>query len=611
MSKKSTKLIPAVAYLRKSTKGERADGRQKQEKSIAQQRTEITKLAAGRFQILDWFEDDGISGWKRGLKRPAFQQMLDGVKDLGAQAILCDHIDRFSRAKLREVRRDVDKLLEAGVRWIVTANRGEYDIGNDYEIGEELNFTFHVWNAHEESRQKGRRVALARRNAAMVGKRPGGRRPYGWISDGKDGLKHGDPQHVRTVLWIFDQYANKGQSPNWICEQLNQVKKIPAPKGKKWYVKTVKDLLAKSVYIGELAYGQKRNCQFYTIDAKGEVVELDQAIGLPGKVYRHAKAYQPMVDQATFKRAQRRLSENTTGRQRRKRVHALSGILYCEECGHPLYGTKTPSGIVYRCSANQMLGRGTCEQWMVREDRILPFLLKLLGEELTDIKELLAAPPAELVAPNKQRAERQKRLQRDRDNLASKIKIARDSLYETSDKQTRKEIDRDITAMRDELTRIDAELVTEPVGIGYNRADLEALTQWWEEFNTKAVSVPVNQKAYLKHGSMVAHLNQDPFKEEAAILVDPLAANEALRQLGTKVTLRWKTVDKGTKRCYKTPKGKRRYLPSRQHVFAGGRFQLGQQKGKLPSYLFDTSACPSTCSCWSRRSRGRSAASPC
>jgi hypothetical protein len=60
----NTKLVPAVAFLRKSTKGLRK-GQQKQEKSIAQQRTEIIKLGNGRFRIVGWSEDEGISGWKR------------------------------------------------------------------------------------------------------------------------------------------------------------------------------------------------------------------------------------------------------------------------------------------------------------------------------------------------------------------------------------------------------------------------------------------------------------------------------------------------------------------------------------------------------------------
>ena len=66
MSKGNSTLIPAVGFLRKSTKGER-DGKQRQEKSIDQQKEEVIKLAkAGGYQILRWYVDAGVSGWKPG-----------------------------------------------------------------------------------------------------------------------------------------------------------------------------------------------------------------------------------------------------------------------------------------------------------------------------------------------------------------------------------------------------------------------------------------------------------------------------------------------------------------------------------------------------------------
>ena len=165
-------LIPAVGYLGKSTKGERSDGKQKQEKSIAQQKAEIKKLAEDRYEIGGWLTDEGISGWKRGSERPDFQRMLDTVKDLGARAILCDNIDRFSLAAQDEVQEDATKLRKEGVRYIVTVSHGEYDLGDRYDIGHILKFVVAVWASCEFSRQLGRRVALARRNAATDGNAP-------------------------------------------------------------------------------------------------------------------------------------------------------------------------------------------------------------------------------------------------------------------------------------------------------------------------------------------------------------------------------------------------------------------------------------------------------
>ncbi len=226
------------------------------------------------------------------------------------------------KTKFRKTRLSFAK---EGVRYIVTVSHGEYDLGDRYDIGHILKFVVAVWASCEFSRQLGRRVALARRNAAMDGKRPGGRLPYGWQNDGQGGLKHGKPEHVRTVKFIFDQYANKGQSLNVIATQLNQVRKTPGPRGKQWYVATIKALLENPVYAGELRYGCQRSSAFFTTDADGEVIAVEKATA-PGKVWQFKGKYKPMVSRATWDRTQQH-SRNVRTKGARKRKHALAGIL--------------------------------------------------------------------------------------------------------------------------------------------------------------------------------------------------------------------------------------------------------------------------------------------
>ncbi len=101
-SKKQAKLIPAYGYLRKSRKGKGQNGREKQEKSIPQQKREITKLAKEYgYEITgtDWFIDEGVKGWIPTDDKPEFSRMLTATREQRiAKAVLCDDIDRFSRA---------------------------------------------------------------------------------------------------------------------------------------------------------------------------------------------------------------------------------------------------------------------------------------------------------------------------------------------------------------------------------------------------------------------------------------------------------------------------------------------------------------------------------
>jgi DNA invertase Pin-like site-specific DNA recombinase len=587
MPQKDAALDPAVAYLRKSTKGER-DGREKQEKSLAQQRAEIIKLARGRFRIVKWFEDEGISGWKRGAKRPDFQRMIAEASSLGAKAILCDNIDRFSRATYDDVHEDTRELRKAGVRWIVTASHGEYDLGHRNDIAEIIKFAAAVWAAHEFSRNLGRRIARARRDAAEDGKRTGGAAPYALVNDGTGGLKHGDPEHVRIVRWLFEEFVNHLRSLCWLAGDLN-ARKVPGPSGGPWYPKSIGILLRQRAYRGDFLFNRVHAGQFFGINGSGEVVESAELDGA-GKVFTSTSVYDAVIEPALFDAAQRRLDTLAKYRGRRKRAgYALTGVLFCDHCGSPMFGLRVKrragkrSPTVYRCNANSRRGRGACRQHQIREDAILPWLLRALGQEINDLKVLLSTPPEHLRAPHKERAQRREQTARARDELAAQIAKGEEAILDCADKRTRQALDKKVSAWRDELDRLDAELAAEPKVYDYSEAELAALSAWWDDFWGKAVSVPVPAAANL---ALAGGLCQDPNADESAILVDPRKVNEALLALGAEVRLRWEE-ETYTSMTYKQ-KAKdgtvrvRGGVERKRFVLARGRFRLGQREGELP-----------------------------
>jgi len=613
---KQKQLIPAVGYLRKSTKGEGADGKERQEKSIAQQKKEITVMGKGRFKIVAWYTDDGISGWKREAKRPDFQRMLQEAKDLGAQAVLCDHLDRFSRATVDEVQLDAHELRRAGVRWIVTASHGEYDLGKRHDIGEILKFVVAVWSANEYSRQLGRRVILARRNAALEGKRTGGEAPYGLALAGADGkpivkgssekcctLIWGDPKERKTVRWIFDQFVNHKRAMNWIAGELNR-KGVPGPRGGKWYRATIKEMLDRRAYRGDFSFNEQRSGQFYQIDDNREVVEAN------GTTQRKAKdkgvivtegRYKPLIDPATFDKAQKRLEVVGKNRRRRKRQgYPLTGILFCARCNKPLYGCKPNSHAVYRCSSNGNEGSDACGYYQVREADILPFVLRLLGEEIADLKTLITSPPDELAEPWKERTEQRDQLERQQAQLTAKIAKAEENLLFVEDARTRKSLDERVSKMRDELEQLGAELATDNTAHqGFTGAELDALDEWYAALYKAALRMPLSAKLP-ETGPLQDHCESNVAvvdntgreqilwnadgdvvdTEEQSLLVDGRLVNEALHTVGTKVQLRWKSEE------YETSGGKTR----RRHTLARGRFRLGQQNGKVPQHVLHGSA---------------------
>jgi len=166
-------------------------------------------LGKGHFEILRWYEDEGIFGWKREGRRPDFQRMLQDAKKLRVQAILCDNIDRFSRASVDEVQLDSNELRRYGVRWIVTASHDQYYLGKKHDIGEILRFVVAVCFACEYIRQLSRRITLAQRNGTEKGIRTGGAAPYRMADDGNVGLKFGDQKEIKIVRQIFNWFVNE------------------------------------------------------------------------------------------------------------------------------------------------------------------------------------------------------------------------------------------------------------------------------------------------------------------------------------------------------------------------------------------------------------------
>lgn len=157
-------LIPAVAYLRKSTAGVGSSGRERQENSLPAQRQEIERLAHfSGYKIVRWYVDPGISGWKRGAKRRGFAEMLaDAQKLRDFAAILCDHVDRFSRAGMDEVQADAFALKQAGVEYIVTVTQGVYDLrSHGSDLGNLVTFIAAAYGSNQFSRTHARRRTLS------------------------------------------------------------------------------------------------------------------------------------------------------------------------------------------------------------------------------------------------------------------------------------------------------------------------------------------------------------------------------------------------------------------------------------------------------------------
>lgn len=572
------KLTPAVAYVRKSTAGEKPDGSERQERSIPAQRAEIKRQAKSNgYKIIRWFEDAGVSGWKRGEKRPGFHRLLESArKDADFEAVLCDDLDRFSRAKVPEVFSDLHDLASAGVKTIATNSRGEYELSG-HDIGAILTLAVDIFDGYQYSRKLGRRIGISRRNAAKEGKRSGGSPPYGMANGDGGKLKRGKAFEVRTVKRIFKWFVDAKMSLRGIATKLNQELKIASPGGGKWSSESIKRILSQESYIGTLTYNKKKSGAFFILDAYGELVDAENRPSPAWKetevgVIRIPKMWKGIVAKQQFDAAQKRLAGFARDKQRRPRSNSrpLIGTLYCDNCGKKMHATKARGRYEYRCGTNMNYGNGSCGNWAIKEDDILPVVLNTLSEEMDQLKKNLA--PSICPTLESKQQDDLADLQDRRAELNNKIENALESIFVPKSEAIRKRMGQKLDEMQAELQELDDQIAAAPEEPDGFLSDewFEHVDKWWEE--RSPIFVPYSKPVEVKVSIDGFPIDEVSCPNASAFMNafggehhDSAVIRETLVEMGAEVRLRWKQEEQTTK------KGKKRM----RNVLIGGRLRLG------------------------------------
>lgn len=572
--KKVTKqLIPAVGYLRKSTSGDDGKGGQRQEKSIPRQKKEIEQLAADRgYKILRWYADPGKSGWKRGAQRPDFTRMIaDAQERQDVQAILCEQIDRFSRAEVDEVQQDAFLLKQAGVKVIVSRSEGEFPIGSS-DIGQIIRFVVSVWSSNQFSRKLSDRVLTAQRNKAEDGQRCGGAAPLGMKLAGthkERTLEAGDPEELELVQQIFQWYGKEGWSMNGIADELNR-RKVKTPKGaKRWYTGSVAKILTQPAYKGQLVFNRVRGGRFHVLTPEGRIVPAEEAPDMEGAEIVLEGQWKPIIDPKLWEKVQNRMQQQRTdNRKPRKQSFALSGILRCAHCGGMLYGCRTRVGTVYRCGSVRNSGVNSCLCYEINERKLLPPLVELLREELGKLSRfhIDSVMPPEVMWPELADEKERRQLKRELDQLDELISRAQGNLALAENPSDFKAISDRLKELRAERKALARQGQQESTGPKPDTR--QQLHQWLEAKLAECCLLPASES-----DDPEQHYFQDGQPS------DPRKLNQALHDLGLEVELFFKT------RTWESSKKK---TLMRRHELVRWRVRLGQKTLEKPYPHFDT-----------------------
>ncbi len=406
----SAMATPAVAYLRRST--------DKQEQSIADQRSEIERYALDRgFRVVREYVDDAISGTSAD-QRPGFQKMIADAPAGGFKAVIVWNSDRFSRGDVTETEYYRFLLRKAGVTVL--------SVTEDYLAREGIDGdvlrTVRQFQNRQYSISLSQNTLRGQISSVTAASDPGRPCPYGYDREiigpdgtalyrvrfcpgrirevyGRDGqlqaryakgqelskpgkeckarLVLSTPERVHTVREIF-RLCVEGLGFKGIADELNR-RGVIGPRGDFWSFTTIKSMLENPVYQGDLVWNRRTEAKFYAVregradrmrpaqeSARVSVTRREDWIVVPDAV-------PAIVDRETWQRAQvmaRKRAAARGGIGHRDRCWLLTGVLLCGDCGHRYWGEPKRKGRVegrapvvtnyYTCGGRRTHGKLIC-----------------------------------------------------------------------------------------------------------------------------------------------------------------------------------------------------------------------------------------------------------
>lgn len=326
MSPVNKKIERIACYIRVSSQEQKLHGL-----SLAAQRDTLLRYAeAHNLNIIEWYEDEGISGRKLIRRRPALQRMLNDAKAGKFDRIIFIKLDRYFRSVAEYY--ECQKILEANkVTWTATEEKYDLTTANGrYWVTQKLAM------AEYEADQTGERISLVNEYKIRTGQPLTGAQSmtiaFTVGKDEKTGLKNviPNPENKELVGDLINHFLIHQSVAGTVSYINNKY-------GTKYEYQTIKRVLTDTKL-----WGHYRGNDFYCTG---------------------------YVDKDTFDKIQNIIKGNVKKRKN-NRIYLFTGLLDCPCCGRKLSGTCSvnrrtvkPNGKVYihtnpiyqyRCNKSKM-----------------------------------------------------------------------------------------------------------------------------------------------------------------------------------------------------------------------------------------------------------------
>lgn len=395
------KIYKAAIYVRLSKEdGDVSDASKAESNSISNQKDLIKDFLKDKQDIVVVSErvDDGYSGVN--FDRPAFQLMLEDIKQGKVDCVIVKDLSRFGRNYI-ESGRYLEKIFPMlGVRFIAINDNYDSLIGKSQTDEIVIPFKNLINDAYcrDISIKIRSHLDVKRRKGEFIGSFT----IYGYAKDEKDHNHIVIDEYAAGVVQDIYQWKLAGMSQQGIADKLNDMGILSPAEYKKscgikysanlqtkkqavWSAVAVTRILTNESYTGTLIQGKVTTPNYKV--KKTIMKDMDDWVIIPD-------AFEAIISKGQFDMVQEIMKKDTRVAPDKNSVYLFSGIAICGDCGRQMSRkTSTVAGrkyVYYMCSANKK--EGTCSSHRIREDELEKAVVTYLNsyiEELENMQQLL------------------------------------------------------------------------------------------------------------------------------------------------------------------------------------------------------------------------------
>ncbi len=300
--------------------------------SITNQKSLLLQyVRENNLRVYDIYIDDGYSG--TNFDRPDFNRLLNDIELGKINMVITKDMSRLGRDYIGTGNLIEKYFPEHGIRYIAVTDNIDTFLDNSNNDVAPFKAIMNDMYAKDISKK----IKSSLRAKQKEGKFVGGRAPFGYMQDPKDKnhLIINEEQAI-IVRRIYDMCL-EGLSFFKIAKRLTYERvKTPAQYYKfewksnynlklgEWHSKSIRDILTNQVYVGDLVQNRRSKVNY----------KVKKVIKNNPKDYIIVEnTHEPIIDKEVFYEVQKRIPKNV-GRNEKKEIHLLDGLLYCGDCGH-------------------------------------------------------------------------------------------------------------------------------------------------------------------------------------------------------------------------------------------------------------------------------------